>query len=1062
MAASRPFPGRSLAAGLIAFALFLPACGLAPLPVSGPVPEPEAASLAAGAALAPEAGNRAAAPPLYFLTGRVAALAPGAEAPALPDLLSASLPTPLPVPPADPARIADVPPPQLGQPLGGQRHLCGFDLTPALALALRSLAAGDPDQTLAALSASDRDPDNPAALSWQAALLRARAELSRGRPDLAEDAAQRAATLEAGLTGSDLLARAVRAEIRFQAGDLPRAMADAWSVAQALGTWTLPPGAPAQAMDDPRIGAAVLAQIQASSTLGGALLALGRAAEANAWLDAASRMENVLFSLGTRAETWAGYPLTPDLLAQRGLTLACLGAARMTQGLESESSFALAEHFFHAAQVTAGPPLAAAFRARGLFLSGKDEAAEQAALTARALAEGWDMMGLSWRLDTLRGQALARAGRESEAAEALRRAQRLADRLAGAVAPSAATARLGLDSRSLTLALSRLDESRDDWDFLFQDAERGRARSVADRLTLRRVGVGRQTEAVDRLRAMDREIIAERQRKMAGAGAAGSRERDLLYEREALLSALRGQDPELADLLGAQVLDLDAAKGSLPLDATLVFVLPVVPDEPLRALFITDDFIQLRQLPCTGSELSARLKEFAALRADRSQAGAQRAVLDGLKADLGLDTWGRTSALFVVPGGDVRLVPWGALDLPFPVAVLPSGGWLARQTLSLSPDPKFTLLADPDTAGLAPRLPNARAEAQALAQAVGGRALSGAQATEEALRALPADGSQVALLSAWVLPDPVNPLRTAVLLTREGRAAPLSAERLLEHPVGARVVALTASQTGLGLSGGLLARTPAGMDALERGFFLGGASTVLSTLWPVEDGASAFFVSAFATALRASTPGEAWLSARDAARKAGYAPAEYGAFVLSGSPGRVVPADYQNPPKGAAPGRKKSPAAPLGKLQAPAKNPSQIPGQTSAQAPVQTSAQARPKDETELADAPAFPTRLKTKARGQAVAGAAVAGVAASALKGATPDKAADTGAGAGEAQAVSSTPDKAKGASAKTDKSAAKGKKAKSAKAAKGKAKAKAKKDAAKGKGTAAKPTDGQKAGQE
>lgn len=963
MAASRPFPGRSLAAGLIALALFLPACGLAPLPVSGPVPDPEAANLAAAAALAPEAGNRAAAPPLYFLTGRlaaVAALAPGAEAPALPDLLSA----PLPVPPADPARIADVPPPQLGQPLGGQRHLCGFDLTPALAQALRALAAGDPGQTLAALDATDRDPDNPAALSWQAAILRARAELLRGRPDLAEDAARRAASLEAGLTGSDLLARAVRAEIRFQAGDLSRAMADAWSVAQALGTWTLPPGAPAQAMDDARIGAAVLAQIQASSTLGGALLALGRAAEANAWLDAASRMENVLFYLATRPETWEGYPLTPDLLARRGLTLSCLGAARMTQGLEAESSFALAEHFFHAAQVVAGPPLAAAFRARGLFLSGKDEAAEQAALTARALAEGWDMMDLSWRLDTLRGQALARAGRESEAAEALRRAQRLADRLAGALAPSAATARLGLDSRALSLSLSRLDEGRDDWDFLFQDAERGRARNTADRLTLRRVGVGRQTEAVDRLRAMDREIIAERQRKMAGAGAAGSRERDLLYEREALLSVLRDQDPELADLLGAQALDLDAAKGSLPLDATLVSVLPVVPDEPVRALFITDDFIQLRQLPCTGAELSARLKEFAALRGDRSRAEAQRAVLDGLKADLGLDTWGRTSALFVVPGGDVRLIPWGALDLPFPVAVLPSGGWLARQSLTLSPDPKFTLLADPDTAGLAPRLPNARAEAQALAQAVGGRTLSGAAATEEALRALPADGSQVALLSAWVLPDPVHPLRTSVLLSREGQAAPLSAERLLEHPVGARVVALTASQTGLGLSGGLLAGSPAGLAALERGFFLGGASAVLSTLWPVEDGASAFFISAFAAALRTATPGQAWLSARDAAHSAGYAPAEYGAFVLSGSPGRVVPADYQNPAKGSAPGRKKSPAAPLGKLQAPAKDPARIPGQTSAQA----SGQPRPQGESELADAPAFPTRLQTKSRGKAAA----------------------------------------------------------------------------------------------
>ena len=184
--------------------------------------------------------------------------------------------------------------------------------------------------------------------------------------------------------------------------------------------------------------------------------------------------------------------------------------------------------------------------------------------------------------------------------------------------------------------------------------------------------------------------------------------------------------------------------------------------------------------------------------------------------------------------------------------------------------------------------------------------LTGSQATEAALRDLPPSGAEVVHLATWTLPDPVHPLRTALLLSHAGRAAPLSAERLLEYPLPARLAVLTGGQTGAGLAGTGLAGSAQGQAALERGFFLGGAMAVVSSLWPVEDQATAFFTSAFQAALRGSTPGQAWLKARDLTREAGYAPAEYGAFVLAGSPGRVIPDDYVTGQKSRLTGPSKS------------------------------------------------------------------------------------------------------------------------------------------------------------
>lgn len=923
MMASRILRTRLVLAGCLCCALFLAACGRFALPAATVLP----GEAPLGADQGPQAG-RAALPTLRLAQGRVL------PAPS-PDL---ALPVPFPPPPAVDTAVRDyVPPVLVPVPAGGHGHFLGFDLTPALAGAMRAWAAGDPGQMLASLDAVDRDADNPPGLAWQAMLLRARARMLEGRPDLAEDELARAEPREIALTGSNFLVRALRAEARLWAGDPEAALADGLAVAQAIGTWSMPVRFLTQPSDHLSLGAAALAQSRAVAVVGGALLSQGRLEEALPWLELGDRLLNVLFHLGTQPDTWGLFPLSPDLLADRGLSLACLGAALSGLDREPERAaelFARAEHVHHAAALPAGPVVTGMFKALGHLHAGRHAEAVQEALQARGHAENWDMMDSIWRLDTLRGEALARMGLPSDSGEALRRAQRLADRLAGARALSAAKARLGVTQRTLTLALMRLGAAQDDWDDLFLDAERSRSRELADLLTGRTVAVGRQTEAVARLRAMDREIVAERQRKQGTAGSAGARERELLYDREHLLEALRGLDPELAEVLGAHGRSLAEVRARLPLDSLLVVILPLERDEPARAVFLADDFLQLRQLPCGPSQLASRLKELAALRGSRENAPRQKEVLAALRQDLDLESWGRTSTLFVVPSGVFRFIPWGALDLPFPVAVLPEAGWLLRPPLALDPAQGPVILADPETGGAAPALAGTRTEARTVAEAVGGLILHGPQATETALREGLASGTSAAHLAALALPDTLHPLRSGLVLSDGTTAAPLTVERIFEYPLGARLTVLSSGQWGLGQGG-----SGAALAALERALALGGSSALVAGLWPVEDQATAAFMGAFHAALRENSVGQAWLKARDAARQAGYAPAEYGAFALYGSPGRVVPEDY---------------AAPLAKAPKPRTQP------TAKASPRKAAA---PAAETALEDVPGIASTPKAKAK---------------------------------------------------------------------------------------------------
>jgi len=123
-----------------------------------------------------------------------------------------------------------------------------------------------------------------------------------------------------------------------------------------------------------------------------------------------------------------------------------------------------------------------------------------------------------------------------------------------------------------------------------------------------------------------------------------------------------------------------------------------------------------------------------------------------------------------------------------------------------------------------------------------------------------------------------TPLESAIFLTIDGKADPLTAAKIYENPLPARLVILSACETGLG-------KTIAGDDllGLTRSFYLGGAVATLSSLWQIDDEGTMEFMKKFHLEAVNDDYGKAWVVARDYVKGLGYPASVYGAFILGGA-----------------------------------------------------------------------------------------------------------------------------------------------------------------------------------
>jgi hypothetical protein len=249
----------------------------------------------------------------------------------------------------------------------------------------------------------------------------------------------------------------------------------------------------------------------------------------------------------------------------------------------------------------------------------------------------------------------------------------------------------------------------------------------------------------------------------------------------------------------------------------------------------------------------------------------------------------RLSGLTVVPALNIGTVPFAGLDpngdgspLSESTAInveaalrdvlagriFGIGEGVAPQSITGDPD------ATTDPQWMFPRLPGAAREAEAIARRFGTVAVIGPDATVDEVAPKMAAAEYIHV-AAHGFSDPHDPIDGSFLALTGGR---LTARAIQEMRFGKNpLVVLSACQTGLG---GTL---DAGIIGLARAFLLAGSSSVVASLWNVDDEATSWIMSRFAENIPSHPPAEALRLAQQAARQKWPDPKIWAAFIVFGS-----------------------------------------------------------------------------------------------------------------------------------------------------------------------------------
>jgi CHAT domain-containing protein len=523
---------------------------------------------------------------------------------------------------------------------------------------------------------------------------------------------------------------------------------------------------------------------------------------------------------------------------------------------------------------------------------------------------------IAWQLHAGLAAALRNRGALAEAAAELRAAIGEIERVSGGLSVEARRAAFLADKWEVYVELALVERALGRPEAAFEASERLRARQMLDLLARGRVfPADEPTRALAAPEQDARRRITELTRQLetpgggdpglrgsALAGPAAAATREALAQAQDgyddLLTEMREANPSYAALVRGEIAATAEVKRALgPDDALLEYL---VGDSTTIVFVVTADSVASLDLNVPRTTI-AGLVDFARGTLGSPREGparqAWRAPMRRLFRYLiapvemsGLLVGKRR--LLIAPHVELHYLPFAALVQPgtperllierYVIEYVPSASvWLRLRGRPARPARGGVLALAPRAA----QLPGSANEVAAIGRIRGDRArvLVGAGATESAFRALAPDQEIIHLATYGVL-NKHNPLFSYVELgAGDGEDGRLEVHEVFGLSLQARLLVLSACQTGL--AGGALADVPAGDDwvGLVRGFLFAGASNVLATLWPVQDRATAPFMERFYQGLAAGRPeAEALaLAQRAAARDRGRAhPFYWAGFAL--------------------------------------------------------------------------------------------------------------------------------------------------------------------------------------
>lgn len=336
---------------------------------------------------------------------------------------------------------------------------------------------------------------------------------------------------------------------------------------------------------------------------------------------------------------------------------------------------------------------------------------------------------------------------------------------------------------------------------------------------------------------------------------------------EALLDDWRGAHPQAAAWNGLLVAPASQVQEYLPARAALIDY--ILGNHALTIFVLTRHTVHATSVRVSKADLRAKIELFRDLvtsprsRDWRLPAASLESLLI---TPLEKPGWLKgVTRLYLVPNGVLYYLPFAALPRPSPqrvhyliedyeLAYLPAA--MALVYRHPVPDPPGTLLAmAPAQAGLK----YARQEVREVGDLYpkGSLVLDGTQATKQAFERH-AGRFGIIHLAAHGFFDKFEPMFSGIQLQPDGADdGRLEVYEILRLRLQARLVTLSACETALG--SGYVSQFPAGDDfvGLTRAFLSAGSSSVLASLWDVNDRTTSEFMDDFYRELRRSNEIEA-------------------------------------------------------------------------------------------------------------------------------------------------------------------------------------------------------------
>jgi len=427
----------------------------------------------------------------------------------------------------------------------------------------------------------------------------------------------------------------------------------------------------------------------------------------------------------------------------------------------------------------------------------------------------------------------------------------------------------------------------------FEYSERSRARAFLDMMGDRRVASkSAESAALMKQRQQVLDTLKEQNRQLSKTSGEQleSTSRGLsikLKELDSVERAISDRFPELASTITVRVEPLSVLQATLD-PGTKVIEYYLI-DEELYIWIIEKSQIRGARVESAGKPRIEKLVQQLrnSLSADDSL-GFERSseTLYDLLIRPVADAIRGADRLCIIPHNVLHYLPFGLLKHEetylledYAVLYAPSVNIYAICREKRTPK-RFSILAlgNPDLGDRALYLPFAEEEVERIGRSFPDALVyTGKDATEERFLQFAPDRS-VIHLAAHGFYDSLNPMRSGIVLAgMDSEARNLTAAEVYNTILNAYMVVLSACETALGT------RTDGDeIIGLTRAFMYAGSPSVISTLWNVNDEATAFLMTAFYDNLSQMDKAEALRQAQLQTKRRYPNPFLWGAFVLSG------------------------------------------------------------------------------------------------------------------------------------------------------------------------------------